>query len=230
MNMKRIRTLVLTCLLVLIPSAVNAATFSLTPDAGFVKPESRFTVDVMIDTEGEEVVQARAALSYDASKVKVLKAERNDSLFCTYPDSDQSVDNAAGLVMLSGFCQSGADILYLTGDEPDLFARIEFEVIGTSGDIDLAWEFTGNDEPFNSVIVKDGSPPTNILTKPVDGSMEIDSTALNLNVAQVNTAVGISMGAVIGGVALAVIGIGVLYMNSRPDLERRTKGTVVLYE
>lgn len=161
-------------ILVFIPSTAFAApNFYLFPSNGTIRDISKgFTVDVLLDSDGEEVVEARFAITYDPEVVRVVQASRNNSLFEQWPDDGSTIDNSKGIVMLTGFTQSGSTKpLYATTGEPDVMARIEFEVItDKKEDIILNFEYSGNDEIFKSVIMKDGSPPQNILLSKPNGA------------------------------------------------------------
>ncbi len=139
------------------------AEFTLYPSEGSVAAGEEFVVDVLIDTKGQEVVLARAVLSFDPNLAKLENAERNEDLFCDWPENEQMVDNENGTIMATGFCQSGGEQeLYATIDQADIFARLTFTAL-QEGNLDLKWEFSGFDEDMKSVIMQDGSPPQNIL-------------------------------------------------------------------
>ena len=121
-------------------------------------------VDVLVDTKGQEVVLVRASLSFDPELVEIKNVERNEDLFCDWPANEQVMNNEQGIVVVTGFCQSGGiEPLYATVGEADVFARLEFVALN-DGDLRLEWEYSGFDEPMKSVIMIDGSPPQNILS------------------------------------------------------------------
>ncbi len=145
-------------------SVVLAASpeFTLYPDSGWIEYGEDFVLDVLVDTKGEEVVLVRAVLTFDPELVQIKSAVRNEDLFCDWPEAEQLIDNENGMVMATGFCQSGESQLYATVGEPDVFVRITFETIA-EGTLAIDWEYSGRDEPMNTVIINDGSPPQNIL-------------------------------------------------------------------
>ncbi len=207
----------------------SAAQFTLKPGNGAIKKGENFTVDILIDSEGEDVILARSVLTFNPDLVRVVKAERNDSLFCDYPEDEQSVDNTNGVVMLTGFCQSGKAILYSTVSTPDVFERVEFEAI-SSGDLVLEFEYSGEDEPFKSAILTDGSPPSNQLTDaPISGKYTIVNTYVPPTGQTPDTGYSISLGMILGGVALLIVGF--LYLKFKESIfEPKLKGrTVVVY-
>lgn len=135
---------------------------SLYPNSGTIEQGKDFTIDVLIDTKGQDVTLVRAVLEFDPELVQVTSAQRNEDIFCDWPSNEQLVDNDNGIVMATGFCQSGADGLYATAGEADIFVRINFTTVNV-GELKLDWKYSGRDEPMNSVIIKDGSPPQNVL-------------------------------------------------------------------
>ena len=139
------------------------AELSLFPSTGTIDQGDDFVVDVLIDTKGEEVVLVRAVLWFDSELVQLNNVVENEDLFCDWPVGEQLLDNETGLVMVTGFCQSGGeDDLYATVGEPDVFARFEFTAV-EAGELTMEWQYSGFDEPMESVIISDGSPPQNIL-------------------------------------------------------------------
>ncbi|MCA9377216.1 hypothetical protein H6763_00400 [Candidatus Nomurabacteria bacterium] len=158
-------------------SSFAAPTFKFNPTGGYVMEGDEFTLDILIDSDGEELIKAKSVITFDPTLVEIIKAERNNALFDQFPADEQSTDNTNGVLMLSGFTQSGAGDLYKTGANPDVFARITFKTLW-DGVVTFDWEYTGTDAPFKSVMISDGSPPQNILTsKPVSATFTIqDST------------------------------------------------------
>jgi hypothetical protein len=205
-------------------SPVLAATpsFSIYPAGGIVTNKDKgFTVDVMIDSAGEELTSARFVITFDPEYLKLTKTERNNALFAQWPEDEATIDNTNGVVMLTGFSQSGADELYITQSEPDIMARLSFDVIKV-GETSLDWEFTGSDDTFSSVMLVDGSPPQNVLkTKPAAVTFTIQREI-------VSTAIEWNKYVLVGGLILILF--GGLIMFSRPKGFSKKDGTVVVYE
>jgi len=224
------------------------AEFSLYPKTGYVKVGEEFTVDINIYAPQGEIVLARGALSFDPSLIKVMKAERNDDLFCTWPSDEQSIDNVEGFLMLTGFCQSGGgNTLYQTVGEADVFARITFEVL-KAGTIKLDWEYTGQDVPGKTAIVRDGSPAQNILTtKPQysqfssvdeDGTAIVDDgdTYVKPSTAQTSPRTGIwDTGSIVAGISVFIgsimvfVGGAIMISLNKKYIKKKYK-TLVTYE
>lgn len=162
-----------------------------------------FTVDILIDSGGEELVEARAVITFDPSMLKVTEAKRNNSLFLTWPSDESTIDNENGVIMLTGFTQSGEGTLYSTDGDPDVFARLTFEIL-EEGETSLEWEYSGKNESFKSVLMKDGSPPQNVLnSKP-------DSATFNLitgeSVTAPDTGLDPESTQILAGAGLALLG------------------------
>ncbi len=141
----------------------NVPEFRFYPEGGTIEYGADFTVDVLIDTKGLDVTLARAAVKFDPELVQVKNAQRNDEIFCDWPSNEQVVDNTGGLVVATGFCQSGAGDLYSTTGDAEVFVRLTFTAV-KAGPLILEWDYSGRDEPRKTVIMQDGSPPQNILT------------------------------------------------------------------
>lgn len=139
------------------------ADLSLFPSSGTIDQGDDFVVDALVDTKGQDVLLVRAVLFFDPELVQLNNVVENEDLFCDWPVGEQLLDNDTGVVMVTGFCQSGGDYdLYSTIGEPDVFARFEFSTIA-AGELTMQWQYSGFDEPMESVIISDGSPPQNIL-------------------------------------------------------------------
>ncbi len=166
MNSKKIKKFITTitiCLFFLVPEIIFAApNFSINPSSGYVAKDKEFTIDILIDSDLEELVKARFVITFDPEKVKILKAKRNNGLFETYPSTEQTTDNSNGVVMLTGFTQSGSGTLYKTATSPDIFARLTFLAL-KEGEVKFEWEYSGEDVPFKTIMLKDGSPPQNVM-------------------------------------------------------------------
>lgn len=213
---------------------VNAATFSLNPDAGTIVEDESFIIDILIDTEGVEVTKATAVLTFDPALVQIVKAERNSSLFATYPEDNQSTDNENGVLMLTGFSQSGAADPYITTGDPDVFARITFKGVGT-GELDLLWEYSGFDDPFKTVIMSDGSPPQNTMDGAPTGGRFAIAEAGTISTSTIPyTAIGGLEDAYVGiaiFVASLILGGGIwFYGKGSGKYISSDKKTVVIYQ
>jgi len=146
-----------------------AADFKLHPQGGYVQYPDEFYVDVLIDAPDEKVTLARAVLLFDPSLVEVEDVSVNNGIFSKYPTDSQIVDNTNGVIQIEGFSQTGA--LYSTDADSsaqggDVFARLKFKTLYPDKLV-LEWKYDGQDTPHNTVIMRNGSPPENILkTKP----------------------------------------------------------------
>ena len=220
--------------------------FSFYPETGIISaPEQGFTVDVLIDSGGEELTSARMVFTFDPRLVQMTKASRNNTLFDQWPEDESTLDNENGEVILTGFTQSGADELYQTTGDPDVFARIEFEIVPDDArtNVRLEWEFDGTDDLFKTTMLKEGSPPQIILNnrpdeaifvlrvkdgKYDDGSDGGDGDDVTNQDADGTPQTAISMSSIpfiIGGFLILSAGI---VITAKPSVTRKKFGTVVV--
>jgi len=229
MILKNLVVYVLTLLILAVSPLLSHAaspSFSFYPQNGIVRDVSKgFTVDILIDSAGERIMKAKFSVKFDPSQIQIVKANRNNTLFDQWPEDESTIDNQRGIVMLTGFTQSGGTkSLYTTDGESDVMARLEFEVITEEkGDITLDFEYSGRDDLFKSVIMKDGSPPQNILLSQPESAVftlrEFVSPSTSIEPSHIGVAVG-----------LVLIAVGIFISNTKSSFFRKKKGTVVLYE
>ncbi|MGI6484319.1 MAG: cohesin domain-containing protein [Candidatus Dojkabacteria bacterium] len=208
-------------------SAILAAepSFSFFPAGGIIIDKSKgFSVDVLIDTAGQEVMSAKFVVLFDPTVLRLTKAERNSTLFSQWPEEESSIDNDNGVVMLGGFTQSGTGSPYKTSGNPDIIARLTFEILKEK-ETYLDWEYDTNNGVFDTNIMQEGSPPMNILTKkPSAVTFQIGGSA----VLKPDVATGIfdSKYLIIVGAVLLLFGGFMIF--TRPNFYRRGRGTVVV--
>jgi hypothetical protein len=229
MRVKNLVTIFFSLLfLVFTSSAIFAAepSFSFFPAGGMVVDKSKgFSVDILIDTAGQEAVSAKFVVLFDPTVLRLTKAERNSSLFSQWPKEESSIDNDNGVVMLGGFTQSGTGSPYKTSGKPDVIARLTFEVLREKVTY-LDWEYNTNNGVFDTQIMKDGSPPMNILTKqPAAVTFQIGKGDATLK-PDVKTGIFDSKYVIIAGAVLLLFGGFMIF--TRPNFYRRGKGTVVV--
>lgn len=202
-------------------------TFTLYPAGGQVLNKSNgFVVDVLVDTAGQEIVSAKFVLLFDPAVLQLTKAERNNSLFTQWPSDESTLDNENGVVMLSGFTQSGTGTLYKTGEKADILARLTFKVL-KEGSTVLDWEYGTSNGVFSTVLMKDGSPTTNILTtKPKAATFTISKNILDPS--NVDTGIPIDRYVIFGGLVLVLFGAFMIF--TRPGSLRKKTGTVIVYD
>ncbi len=145
---------------IVLSSSANAAnpSLSLYPATGYALLGKNFTVDIMLDTGGEDTTTARAVFRFDPEKLRVTKAEYAE-LYCQYPEDEYTVDNTLGWVKLTGFC---LDPYYNSGSTAGLFGRITFVPL-VEDVITLDFVETYKDDEWESMIMDAGSPPQEIL-------------------------------------------------------------------
>ncbi len=226
---KKLGLILLTLLILSLSSVSSYASepgFSFYPTNGTIQDSSKgFTVDILLDSGLEKITSARFAVTFDPNQIQITKASRNNTLFDQWPDDESTIDNKRGMVMLTGFTQSGGTVsLYQTDGQPDVMARLEFEVVTKKKEnITLNFEYSGSDEMFKSVIMKDGSPPQNVLaSKPESATFSLSGYV------SPSTAIEPSHVGIIVGIVL--IAIGLFITNVKTSVFTKKKGTVVLYE
>lgn len=205
---------------------------SITPSSGYVAKGDEFTIDIVIDSGGEEIMKAKSVITFDPTKARIIKAQRNNALFAQFPQNEQTTDNTNGVIMLTGFTQSGSSNLYKTTTTPDVFGRITFQALN-DGNLKFDWEFSGEDAPFKSVMMKDGSPPQNILVsrpraisftiQDIGTSVQQPKTALFDNTGVFSGLIGIA-----GGISLFAGSSVMANLNSR--LKMKKHRTIVEYD
>lgn len=204
--------------------------FSFNPAGGYVRDEGKgFTVDVVINTGGQEIVSAKFVVLFDPTVLRLTKAERNRTFFANWPDDESTLDNDNGVIMLSGFTQSGRSGLYSSSPEGDVIARLTFSVLRSKTTY-LDWEYDTNNGIFDTYMMKDGSPPQNILrSKPVAIVLQMAGGGdLKIDPSTVKTGIFDAKYLLIAGVILLLFGGFMIF--TRPNVYRRGKHTVVVYD
>ena len=85
------------------------------------------------------------------------------------------------------------------------------------GETELGWEYVGTGVTFDTVMLKDGSPPTNILTaKPESATFTVGDVLIDPNIP--TTSVPIDKYLLITGIILVIFG-GVLVLTKPKDQE-----------
>lgn len=210
-------------------SIVNAATpsFSIYPKGGTVLNKNNgFVVDILIDSGEEKLTSAKFTLLFDPQILQLKKAERNNSLFIQFPEDESTLDNENGVVLLTGFTQSGSGTLYQTSQKPDVFARLTFEVL-KEGEAVLDWEYGGSSTVFNTSMYKEGSPPQNILSSRPESATFVIGNAI-LDPSTVDTAIPIDKYVLVTGAVLILFGAFMVF--TKPSTFRKKKGTVIVYD
>lgn len=229
MNRKKIEEIFVALLILSLSSiSIYAAqpSFSFYPSSGIVKNiQEGFTVDVLIDSGGFEIGKARGVIKFDPEIVQLRTAMRNNSLFEEWLTDESSTDNTKGIVILTGYTsEDGITSLYKTDGDPDVFARLKFDIVTTktNEDVELTFGYNETDELLNSIIMTSGTSGTDVLdSQPSSAVFSLSSeeiipeTAIDMNV------VGIVM-----GVILMLVGGFIRGSKINPFDKRR--GTVVL--
>ena len=232
--MKIIKKILTTSLLLLLIfpffgafSYASEPMMSFYPKGGVVlNKDNGFIVDILINTAGEEIALAKFTVLFDPEFLQLRKAERNNTLFDQFPQDEASTDNENGVILLTGFTQSGAGPLYRTGQKSDIFARLTFDVL-QEGETVLDWEYVGTGSTFDTVMLKDGSPPQNILrSKPDSATFTVGDAIIDPNIPV--TFVSIDRYILITGIVLVLF--GAILVLTKPKSVKKKKGTVLIYD
>ena len=227
MNMKKkgLIFLLFFLLTLSIPKVYAAdASFSFYPSSGIVEDVTEgFTVDILIDSGGYELSKARPVIKFDPSVVQLSKAMKNNSLFEEWPLDQSTTDNTNGIVMLTGITSSdGLVPYYKTATSPDVFARLEFDIVDESAEkILLSFEYSGEDELFQSVLISAGKDTQNVLLSvPSSVTFLIDDDIVPSTSIDMNT-LGI-------GIGILLILVGGFVRGSTINFSKQRRGTIVL--
>ncbi len=124
--------------------------------------------------------------------------------------------------MLSGFTQSGRSGLYSSSPEGDVIARLTFSVLRSKTTY-LDWEYDTNNGVFDTYMMKDGSPPQNILrSKPVAIVLQMAGGGdLKIDPSTVKTGIFDAKYLLIAGVILLLFGGFMIF--TRPNVYQKRK-------
>lgn len=208
----------LTFSLVPITSAQSAsASFAFSPSTKVVKPDTTFTVDLVIkSTSGKKISYARAITVFDPTMLEVTSAEAG-TIFCNYPtdQSNYEADNAAGRLMITGTATgaSGCDYPQPTGSGI-VFATITFKAKKV-GNAEVSFVFNGRLADDQSGITDTNSPPQFFMTTPQDATYTI-STGTHTPTPSVPPNLGVDPRISISGAVLLVVVAWAFTKKSRP--------------
>lgn len=131
------------------------ASLSLTPATVTAAAGQTFTVSVRLDTDGASTDGARAVILFDKDKLTANKVTPG-TIYKDYPENAQTVDNAQGVVRISGIADTSK-----TYSGSGTFATIEFTAKG-SGTANIKFDFTAGSTTDSNVA--DSSTYSDILS------------------------------------------------------------------
>jgi hypothetical protein len=140
------------------------------PSQGYALLGENFTVDIMLDTKGEQTTKAKAVIKFDPEFIRVTDARYGD-LYCQYPEDEYAVDNQDGWIVLTGFC---LDPYYSTSSEPELFGRFTFRPL-KEGEVTLEFVTSNNTQEDRTITKDTGSPPQTMEVNTEGGTYTIVS-------------------------------------------------------
>lgn len=147
-------------------SAVFAASMSLSPATLSRDVGDEFTVDIVVDPEGEESSGATALISYDSSKLQAQTVTAGTSYT---QELTNEIDPTAGQIHFD------AGVLGTTVTSRTTLATITFKAIA-AGVAQVNFTFDPNATTNTSIVASSAVPPTNLLT---DGNVNNGSYTIS---------------------------------------------------
>lgn len=138
---------------------VEAATLSVSPGTGVYAANTTFSVQVLVNTQGQAVNAADGVISFNPRELSVVSVNRTNSIFNLWV-SEPTFSNSAGTIDFSGGLPSG-----YTGSRGNIM-NITFRAVG-SGNAKVNFK-------SGSVLANDGRG-TNVLTSMNGGNFTIQS-------------------------------------------------------
>ena len=138
---------------------VEAATLSISPGTGVYASNNTFTVQVVVNSEGQPINAADGVISFNPRELSVTSINRSSSIFNLWV-TEPAFSNSAGTVDFSGGLPSG-----YTGSRGNIM-NITFRAIG-SGSTKVSFK-------SGSVLANDGRG-SNVLTSMKGGTFTIQS-------------------------------------------------------
>ncbi|OGZ35096.1 MAG: hypothetical protein A2174_00420 [Candidatus Portnoybacteria bacterium RBG_13_41_18] len=154
----------------------NNATFALWPDLNTYKTGSTFSVDIMVNTHGQNVVAVSAYINYSPSLFEVISIDDvSSSIFGSTSDpkeAEKSIDNTSGKLKITrGGPTPGVNTT--NGKVATLTIKGKTDVIPASDNFNF--DFTAGSTIESNVILNDGMG-TDILSGVYNGRFTFDGT------------------------------------------------------
>lgn len=158
----------LVSLFVVLP--VQAATLSLSPAAGTFNKNCNFTLDLVLDTQGEQTDGTDAYLIYDTSKF-IANSITKGTIYTEY--SGNNIDTEHQKVYISGLADANAPY-----NGKGTFASVSFSVKPTTpaGASQIKFDFDPNDKTKTSdsnVVLHSADTALDVLSAVVDGTYTV---------------------------------------------------------
>lgn len=184
----------------LTPSAVYAASLTLTPATATVNKNCTFEIKVNLNTQGQDTDGTDVILSYDTTKFQVTTSSIvNGTIYSDYPGN--SVTN--GKISISGIAPAAQPY-----NGSGTFATLNVSVLSTAaGTGAFKFDFDPNDKikTTDTNVVQGGADPVDILSAVTDGTYTVGTGTTCTG----NAGGGTAGGGTAGGGAGSGVGAGV---------------------
>lgn len=148
----------------------NNATLSLSPDTGTYRVGNNFSVDIFVNTRGQNVVVVAAFLNYSPSLFEVVSIDNSGSIFTT--EAENIIDNTNGKVKITrGIPTPGVNTT--NGKVTTLNIRGKADALPSSDN--FTFDFTAGSTLESNVILNDGLG-TDILSGVYNARFTLDGT------------------------------------------------------
>jgi hypothetical protein len=155
----------------------TGATFAFSPSTKAVRPDTTFTVNIVIKANTEKKISyARAIVVFDPTELEITNAE-SGSIFCNYPtdQANYESDNTAGQLMITGISTGVSGCEYpLPTSTGIVFATITFKA-KKLGNAEVSFVYNGRQADDQSGITDTNSPPQFFMTTPQDATFSVTS-------------------------------------------------------
>lgn len=149
----------------------NNATLTLSPDSGVYRVGGTFTVDILVNTHGQNVVVVAAYLTYNPSTIEVVSVDTTGSIFTA--EAENTIDNTNGKVRITrGIPTPGVNTT--NGKVATLSIKGKSDTTPVSDNFNF--DFTAGAITESNVILDDGLG-TDILSGVYNGRYTFDGTA-----------------------------------------------------
>ncbi len=157
-----------TFLALAMPASAFAATLSLSPATATVNKNCTFSVDIKLDTQGQDTDGTDVILSYDTTKFNVTTGSIvNGKIYADYPGNSVTT----GKISISGIAPASQPY-----NGSGTFATLNVQVLATAaGSGTLKFDFDPNDKTktTDTNVVQGGADPVDILSQVTDGTYTI---------------------------------------------------------
>lgn len=166
--LRRITAMLFALIVFLTPSAVYAASLTLSPATATVNKNCTFEIKVNLNTQGQDTDGTDVILSYDTTKFQVTTSSIvNGTIYSDYPGN--SVTN--GKISISGIAPAAQPY-----NGSGTFATLNVSVLSTAaGTGTFKFDFDPNDKikTTDTNVVQGGADPVDILSAVTDGTYTV---------------------------------------------------------